>query len=594
MTIAGIIRYNYRNGWQPKARLHHLTCTLPINAAAWSGEINFEATDLFELGDELQINLVKPDGTETTLWLGQIVARSRSNASNRIEYRARGLAEHFLDLPYPYTDYPRRTRTPSAPPLWESILQKYLDEHTSRYTTLYDLPLTSINADTVQFTHVADAYRYFRSLTPCRLVPELLQGGNVRWKLTTPNTNPYILPAHSNWELREQIIETGTRLTLEPPARQLIRDRRITHPDYWVLERPTLSPPITVSITPLDINSKGYFAPVATRLNANYDPYQYDPNGDIWVSLHYTDRVRVARDFNGNRKRYALGAYLRGQNLRARWNVNGVPSTFYTITGESFSWFEMSLEIIPNTDDLDIRLQFRPDQPGAMYAVIDGVYLVEGTSDSANPLRELARPAHAPYQDQIYSTLSNSEIYRINSASGSNPYTLSFTNTDFTTDYINATVELLTHLQSYFGTITAVPSTTSLQVQFAAGTPTPQHGQILLIHRHTHAETKYDTLYRTIETPAGATLAEYASLRQRFCSPQQHLLCTFPYNGEPLPEIGQTLIAPNAPASYLEIQQIELSITNGTLSTIRLSAGTPERTLRAYFRSLKHPTRLST
>jgi len=595
MNIHALIRDNYRNGWAVRDRIPNPTLTLTLNYTDFTGELRFDYDKDYRLGAELQIILYNPtSNTQQTLWIGTITEKRYQSHSPLISYRIRGLGEHLLDLPFPYQDIPKRTRNPNAQTLCETILKRYLQQHTSRYTITYDLPITSLDTDQLQFRTVADLYKLLQSLTPTRLRAEPLQNGRIRWYLEPPPNTTHYLPDTTQFELTTHIHETATRLTLEPPAQQLIKDRRITNPEFWRLEIPTLFPPINASISPNDPNEYGYFAPTATRIDTNYDPYLYDPiNGDIWITLKYTDKIKVPRDLTGNRLTLTIGAYIRGQNFRARWRINNINSTYYEATAIA-PFIEMPYTIIPNTDELDIALQFRPAQAGPMYAVIDGVYLIPGDT----PLNELSTPPFAPLTDQIYSFLTAPLfLATITHTSGSYPtFNITSLNANFTTDLINSPCEILHQNTSAFATITARPNPQTLTIQMNDPvTPTP--GDILIIHSDP-TELHYDTRYRTIETPAAATLHDFLRLKARFTQPAYQLQASIPYQPtQPIPYPGEKVklgkqplsIPPYAPP--LEIQSTELTITNGTIQSIKINAGTPERTLRAFFRQTKHPTR---
>ena len=229
MRAYALFRSNYRAGWRPIHTWRAPTLTLTRTRAGYTGDANFELSHDLPLGAEIHILTDSGD----TLWLGQLTDKTATSNSQLRQYRARGICEHFLDLPFPYADLNRQAeRTGAAQAIWEYHLANHLAKHTPRYQPVYDLSLASLTTRDIQFRTTRDAYRLYQTLKPCRIHPELLADGRIRMRLEDLPLTTYHLPRDATWELSESIRETYTRLSISSPATQLIPDRRIANPEY--------------------------------------------------------------------------------------------------------------------------------------------------------------------------------------------------------------------------------------------------------------------------------------------------------------------------------------------------------------------------
>jgi len=350
MRLYALFRTNYRNGWKPIHTWRAPTLTLTYTRAGYTGDAAFELDADLPLGVELQLL----DETHTTRYLAVITDKTYRAHSNAYLYRARGICEHFLDLPFPYTDLNRQAeRTGAAQSIWEYHLANHLARHTPRYQPLYNLNLASLRTRDIQLRTVRDAYKLYQSLKPCRITPEILPTGRIRMILEDLPLTPYPLPKDALWEITESIRETYTRLSINNPANQLIPDRRIANPEYWQLVVPAGA---TASIAPLDPNHYGYLGAYATRIDCEIV-------SPVWVGVQLRQPIRAPKSNTGAYAPITIGYYARGDNARVRIRVNAATSPDEVFNDLNAGYTETAYTLTPNTDELTLTNPLRPHSP---------------------------------------------------------------------------------------------------------------------------------------------------------------------------------------------------------------------------------------
>ena len=551
------------------------TLTITHSRAGWTGDSQFELDHDLPLGAEIQLITQSGD----TLWLGHLVDKTSASNTRLRRYRARGICEHFLELPFPYTDLNQQAqRTNNASSLWEHHLARYLRQHTPRYSPIYDLTLFTIDTHDIRFGRVRDLYKLFQTLRPCRIAPEILPGGRIRMRLEELPSTPYHLPRNATWELTESIRETATRLSLANPANQLIPDRRIADPEYWQLVVPSGA---TASITPLDPNYYGYLGADATRVDVEITFM-------VWVGIQLRQPIRAPKTPTGAYAPLVVGYYARGDNARVRLRVGDAISPDEVYNDIDAGYTETSYIITPTTDELSLTIEIQPATPTLPATlVLDGVYALPGDQ----PLSERNYPPHNPITAQIPSFLTAGIIAVIDTvvSQGGGIYDLVVRWAPFPLDIPeNTPIQILESAGYLTGRVVQVNNPTVLRVQID-GPYTPRSGDILYVMHGAgdYAERDFDTRYVDLEAPIHLYPNQLAAIIERFAKPSATLTAQLPPTF-PIPQIGQFVPHPEHPRVFelLTISEVQLAITHGQLSGIQLKAGTPEPTLRALMRKL--------
>jgi hypothetical protein len=572
MRLYALFRTNYRAGWQPILTWRTPTLTLTYTRAGYTGDAAFELDTDLPLGAELQLL----DDAHATRYLATLTDKTYNSTSRAYQYRARGACEHFLDLPFPYTDLNRQAeRTGAAQSIWEYHLANHLAKHTPRYQPIYDLSLASLRTRDIQLRTARDAYKLYQSLKPCRITPEILPTGRIRMILEDLPLTPYPLPKDALWEISESIRETYTRLSISNPASQLIPDRRIANPEHWQLVVPAGA---TASITPLDPNHYGYLGAYATRIDCEITLM-------VWVGVQLRQPIRAPKSNTGAYAPLTVGYYARGDNARVRIRVNTATSPDEVFNNLNIGYTETAYTLTPTTDELTLTIELQPASPTLPATlVIDGVYAIPGNQ----PLSERNYPPHKPVAAQIPSHLTAGTIATIDAAlpQGGNVYDLVVRWAPFqTAPPAGAPVQILQPTRYLTGSVVSRPNPTVLRVQLADPiAPNPGDTLYLMHGAAADSEARLDTRYGDIDTPIHLSPTDLAHLITTYASPAATLTAQLPPT-EPIPEIGQIVPHPrtNEP---LVIHEIQLAVNGGELAGVQLKAGAPEPTLRALLRKI--------
>jgi len=572
MRLYAIFRTNYRNGWKPILTWLTPTLTLTYTRAGYTGDAAFELDADLPLGAELQLL----DDAHTTRYLAIVADKTYRAHSNAYQYRARGICEHFLDLPFPYTDLNRQAeRTGAAQSIWEYHLANHLARHTPRYQPLYDLNLASLRTRDIQLRTVRDANKLYQSLKPCRITPEILPAGRIRMTLEDLPLTKYPLPKDALWEITESIRETYTRLSIASPASQLIPDRRIANPEYWQLVVPAGA---TASIAPLDPNHYGYLGAYATRIDCEITLM-------VWVGIQLQQPIRAPKSNTGAYAPITIGYYARGDNARVRIRVNAATSPDEVFNDLNIGYTETAYTLTPTSDELALTIELQPATPTLPATlVIDGVYAIPGSQ----PLSERNYPPHKPVAAQIPSHLTAGTIATIDAAlpQGGNVYDLVVRWAPFqAAPPAGAPVQILQPTRYLGGTVVSRPNPTVLRVQLADPfAPNPGDTLYLMHGAAADSEARLDTRYGDIDTPIHLSPTDLAHLIAAYASPATTLTAQLPPT-YPLPEIGQMIPHPRTNEPLI-IHEIECAIASGELAGVQIKAGAPEPTLRALLRKL--------
>lgn len=577
MKTRATFKTNYRNGWKTLYTWREPSLTFEITRAGWTGDTTFELDHELPLGAEILIEQIE-NNTPTPLWLGTITERALAGTGSQrttaYRYRARGISEHFLDLPFAYHEpVQAQQRNPSAQTYWEFHLRNHLKRHTPRYTTLYKLSLASLPIRDLAFKTIADLYQFYQAHKPCRIKPQLLTNGRIRMTLEDLPTAPYIPPRDSAWQLTETTRETATRFLISNPARQLVPDRRVIDPQSWQLVVPTGA---TATITPQDTQYPGYMGGYATSVEASITLM-------VWVGIQLREKLRAPKTPNGNYDTLAVGFYAKGDNATVRLNINGASSSTQTLTSLTDGWTELAWQITPAQDELTLTIELQPTTPTLPATlVIDGVYAIAG----AQPLSERDIPPTTRIVNEIPSYLTAGVVAMIDAVVpiGGGVYDIVVRWEPFTnTIAAGAPVQVLQQSGYLTGQVVSYQNPQVLRVQLNGA---PASGDTLYVMHGpaATAERDFDTLYRTIETPTHITPEALANLIETFASPSTNLTLQIP-NPQILPEVGQTLLHPLT-GQPLTIHSVRYALVAGDLTGLEIQAGTPEPTLRAILRRL--------
>ncbi len=593
MKCQVVIHNPFNLGWGVKCYLEDVSLTFEVAEPGWVGNTRFMHHERLELGDEIRIIL-----NGQTLWLGRIMERRQERAlpyadtsahQTPYSYVAQGIAEHFLDLPFVFdtTDF-ARDRQPFGALLWNYLMLRNLFLHTARYLPIVDDVNTSSAPPELSFQRTADCWRWFRAQTPCKIecrVDDTRQG-QIWLVLRSLPLTPYTPPPEHSYEYTTSIYETATRITLTPPARQLVPDRTLSDPKVWQVGIPTGTNAIVYPQDPrvLGFNERGYLNTFPCTV-AFYEPYTTD-----WVTIKLVPKIQVIKNLQGQRYTHVIGIYARGINTELRFLVNGVASSPISLD-DRFS--EITEALVPNVDELDLAIQVRAGtatNPPSTFANLDAPYLTVGTS----PLGELSQPKPIPLADAIPSTLSPHIIFRANSVFNYGDGTYGFTclNMTFSSEIIDKQADVLHYPYLLRGTVTNVITNTTVVISLPNAPSAPQPGDLVRIYHPTipnapaTSEQIFDTRYAIVDTPS-APLAP-TDLIHSLASPKQQFSIRFaPQPHLPMPEIGQTVLSPDGNA--LPIYRIEYNIVNNHLIQITLHAGMPDLTMKALLRQLRHP-----
>ncbi|BCW95079.1 MAG: hypothetical protein KatS3mg018_0561 [Fimbriimonadales bacterium] len=574
MRVVGYVRSSYRSGWGVLDTVRDLTLTVSLSRAGWTGDVQWEYPKSYPLGAELQ---AVDASSGATLWLGKIVERSWRSTERLYRYRLRGICEHFLDLPFPFGSYDyQRTRTGSAQSVWEYHLARHLRYHTPRYQPVYNLSLASLTTRDYQLRTVRDAYKLYQSLTACKISPELLAGGRVRMHLDPLPLTRYALPRDAVWEVSESILESATRISLSEPAKQMVKDRRITNPEYWELVVPAGA---TASVSVQDANERGYLGAYATRLDVEITQM-------VWVGLRYRETLRSPKNSQGQYLPLAIGWRARGENASVRLNFRGMPTSAQGYNSLD-TYVEQAYLATPTTDDFWFAIEAQPTTPTLPATlIIDGVYCAPAASAG---LDERDYQPHLPISDQIPSYLTGGIVATINAVStvSSGVYDLVAAWGAFPSGLSAGTpLQVLQNSGYLNGTVVSRQSATTLRVQVSGGAP--QAGDVLYVRYGAGAEGEYqfDALYAQLDAPVALDGASLAGWVDALASPQARLTAQIRLGASPLPVVGQAVAHPESGA-LLPIYEVELPIVAGRLEGVRLQAGSPELTMRSLMREIR-------
>ncbi len=579
-----IVHEPFNKGWRIKGYLEGVSLSPEVAEPGWVGNARFLHHKQLDLGDEIEVRL-----NNQTLWLGRIMERGYTQPLNALDksnplysYVAQGICEHFLDLPFVYTtDNIARDRAPFGPELWSTALKTNLWLHTARYIPIVDDVHISITPPSLSFQRCADCWRWFRSQTACKVVPEITPSGQVRLILQSLPLSRFVPPPESHIDYRESTYETATRITPAPPARQLLSDRTLSNPRIWSASVPTGTLAI---ITPQDTRHRGYINTFALSVEF-LQPFTTD-----WITIKHNPKISVLKDSNGNNYIHIVGIYRGGWNVVFRWLINGVPSPGALLFND---WLqEDAFLIVPNVDELDVAFQISTYDTsyGESFFIADAPYLTVGNQ----PLSEIAQPKPIPITDNVPSSLSPHYHFRAFDVyqSGAN-YNIVAQNIVFPPNIIGSRVDILHNPYLIKATVVSASGST-ITIEIDPDSPaSPSKGDLVRIYYPTTpdapylAEQQYDTRYAIIDTPS-APIAP-ADLIKRVASPQVQLSLSYPTQDYvPLPEIGQTLDHPET-GKPLPIYRIEYQILNNHLTQINIHAGSPDLTMKALLRQIKPP-----
>lgn len=579
MNITAWLHASWHLGWQRKqiVDVHNLQVT--TSAAGWTGTITINNHDQFTLGDEIVI--YNDDGS--AIWAGKIRKRTYNEWENRYIYNVTGLGEHLLDLPFEigYQTTEGRAVLPVGD-LWRLELKKILGFYTPRYTTATDDYVDDLSGRwTPDFSgkRVGDLWRWFKAQYPVRIVPNLNDiSGKITWQLAGYPDTTFIPPPEHNYTLEESIEEIATHIIQTPAAEQLLPQRSFestldANNTQWRVVPPGAgSFSITVDQEP--ITAYGYHG--CRELSVTMTNNTFTGG---WLGIETREKVSIVKG-----KTYVAGVYARGTNASLRILVNGTAGTTYNLTSD---WREYAYQVtVSNADEVAVAVEVQPTNVTLdATARIDAPYFVLGTS-------ALSEIAAVPFRTDLYKSIvdikSSHYAGRITDVSGTlSSLTLKSYGVTFPTTIEGSVIDLFNHEMHWIGTVTDANNDDTITCNITTGTGTPPIGTPFRI-RYTRiagalaeAEWLYDVYFASLETQASPINTDELIKERSAPLVRLNLSCS----PDRLPVIGQSIRNPQT-GGELRIYEIGYTIANNTIIQINIAAGTPEQTLKSFWRQL--------